>query len=192
MDRLHIRRARPDDTDTVVRILIASKEGSFPDTIEDHDRDVAFWTRRWRDYLVRGSLPFSFLGDGWAFLAEVDGAPVGYVAYHHTRRLGTDAELQNIYLLKEWQGKGIGTHLLGVVSHRLAADGSESMCVGYDSNSPYKRFYLKHGAVETSPGAPWAIWHDVKELATRLPRPREELLLELGGQPRWMRRGQFR
>jgi hypothetical protein len=35
---MHIRRAGVRDTDTVVRILIASKEASFPDTIDDHYR----------------------------------------------------------------------------------------------------------------------------------------------------------
>jgi len=86
------------------------------------------------DSTQRGSVPFSIFGDGWVFLAA--------------------AELQNIYLLKEWQGQGIGTHLLGIVAHRLAADGSRSMCVGYDSNSPYKRFYFKYGAIETAPASP--------------------------------------
>jgi GNAT superfamily N-acetyltransferase len=189
---INIRRADVRDTDIVVRILIASKEASFPDTIDDHDRDVAFWSRRWRDYIVRGRLPFALLGDGWVFLAEVEGTPVGYIAYHHTRRLGTDAELQNIYILREWQDNGIGTRLLGVVAHRLAADGSRSMCVGYDSNSPYKRFYLKHGAVETSPGAAWSIWHDIPRLASRLPPPPAELMIDLRGQPRCLRPAQFR
>lgn len=185
---LEIRRAGIRDADTVVRILIASKEASFPDTIEDHDRDVAFWTRRWRDYIARGRLPFSILGDGWVFLAEVGEVPVGYIAYHHTRRLETDAELQNIYVLKEWQRKGIGTSLLSVVAHRLAADGSRSMCVGYDSNSPYKNFYFSHGAIEASPGAPWSIWHDVPALASRLPTPPADLMTDLRGHPQRVRR----
>lgn len=189
---LTIRRADVRDTEIVVRILIKSKEASFPDTIDDHDRDVAFWTRRWRRYIIRGRLPLAFLGDGWVFLAEVNGSPVGYIAYHHTNRLGTDAELQNIYILREWQNTGIGTRLLGVVAYRLAADGSQSMCVGYDSTSPYKRFYFKHGAMETSPGAPWSIWHDVSGLASRLPRPPAELMVNLRGRPRWLRPGQCR
>lgn len=182
-----IRRAKAGDTDTVVRILIASKEASFPETIDDHDRDVRFWTRRWRDYILRGSLPFALFGDGWVFLAEIAGQPVAYVAYHHTRRHGTEAELQNIYVLKEWQRKGIGTHLLGVVAHRLQADGSRRMCVGFDADSPYKHFYMKHGAVETEPGSPWAIWHDVGALASRLPMPSAPLMSDLRGQPRWLR-----
>jgi GNAT superfamily N-acetyltransferase len=183
-----IRRATASDTDTVVTILIASKEASFPDTVDAHDRDVQFWTDRWRGYIADGSQARQSAGDGWVFLAEVGGGPVGYVAYHHTTRHGTDAELQNIYVLKEMQGRGIGTHLLGVVAHRLHADGSRTMCVGYDSDSPYKRFYLKHGAVETKPGSPWAIWPDVGRLAARLPRPPDALMTGLRDEPKsWLR-----
>lgn len=171
-----IRLAKVGDSDTIVGILIASKEESFPETVDDHDRDEKFWADRWRGYIAHGSRAQKSLGDGWVFLAETDGGPVGYVAYHHTTRHDTDAELQNIYVLKDWQGRGIGTHLLGTVAHRLQADGSRRMCVGYDSESPYQRFYMKHGAVELAPGSPWAIWHDLVGLAARLPRPDDELM----------------
>jgi hypothetical protein len=87
------------------------------------------------------------------------------------------------------QGRGVGTHLLGTVAHRLVADGSRSMCVGYDSGSPYKRFYMKYGAVETEAGSPWAIWHDVAALAALLPRPGEALLRGLHERRgSWLRR----
>ena len=168
-----IRPATIGDVDTVVAILIASKAASFPAAIDGHDRDVGFWARRWRGYIASGSRAQGARGDGFVFLAEVAGTPVGYVAYHHTTRLGTDAELQNIYLLKNAQGRGIGTALLGVVAHRLRIDGSRTMCVGFDQHSPYTRFYLKHGAVLDGP---WGIWRDVVGLAEQLPRPTDSLL----------------
>ncbi len=186
---LTLRLATAEDVDTVVRILIASKEASFPDTVDDHDRDVPFWTSRWHGYITRGSKAQQSLGDGWVFLAEIEGRAVGYVAYHHTTRHGTDAELQNIYVLKDAQRHGVGTRLLGVVAHRLRADGSQSMCVGYDAGSPYTRFYFKHGAVEIAPGAPWAAWHDVTALAARLPAPDGRLMTELSRPRSWWRRG---
>jgi hypothetical protein len=58
------------------------------------------------------------------------------------------------------------------------------MCVGYDSDSPYQRFYMKHGAVETEPGSPWAIWPDVGGAAARLPRPPDELMANLHERPK--------
>jgi GNAT superfamily N-acetyltransferase len=180
----HIRRATADDTGTIVQVLIASKAASFPDTVDDHDRDVAFWTDRWHGYITSGSRAQKALGDGWVFLAEQGGQAVGYIAYHHTTRLGTNAELQNIYVLREKQGLGIGSRLLGTIAHRLAADGSRTMCVGFDADSPYKRFYLKHGAVETTPGASWAIWRDVGALAARFPPPSQALMADLRKAPK--------
>jgi GNAT superfamily N-acetyltransferase len=185
-----IRRATAADVDAIVRILIETKEASLPGTIDDHDRDVVFWTRRWRRYVERGSRAQYSLGDGFVFLAENDGVPIGYAAYHHTRRFGTDAELQNIYVLEAWQRRGVGSQLLAVVAHRLVKDGSKTMCVGFDADSPYRRFYAKHGA--EIDGA-WAIWRDAGALAARLPRP-DEPLLDLGVRRRapwwtrlWMR-----
>ena len=65
-----IRLAKVGDTDTVVRILIASKEESFPDTVDDHDRDERFWADRWRGYIANGSRAQKSLGDGWVFLGR--------------------------------------------------------------------------------------------------------------------------
>jgi GNAT superfamily N-acetyltransferase len=175
-----------DDVDTIVRILIDTKASSSPTTIDDHDRDVPFWTERWRRYIERGSRARQSLGDGYVFIAEDIAderrVAIGYAAYHHTRRFNTDAELQNIYVLKEWQRRGIGTRLLGVVAHRLVKDGSKTMCVGFDADSPYKQFYAKYGA--EIDGA-WAIWRDVARLAEQLPRPPlmpliDEALLDVG------------
>jgi GNAT superfamily N-acetyltransferase len=180
----HLRRACVADTQTVVRILIESKAASFPDTIDAHDRDVAFWTRRWSGYIASGSRAQQSRGDGWVFLAEIDGLPVGYIAYHHTTRHGTDAELQSLYVLQPWQRHGVGTHLLGTVAHRLHADGSRTMCVGFDAASPYTQFYWKHGAIQIEPDSPWAIWPDLGALAAQLPRPSDELLAELRQTPK--------
>jgi GNAT superfamily N-acetyltransferase len=157
-----IRPATVSDVDTIVRILIASKEASFPHLIDDHDRNARFWKRRWRGYLKHGSRAQQSLGDGFVFIAERDGVPVGYAAYHHTTRHGCDAELQNTYVLREAQGQGIGSALLRLIAERLVDEGSRTMCVGYDGENPYKCFYFKHGAVEIEPG--WATWRDVSTI----------------------------
>jgi GNAT superfamily N-acetyltransferase len=165
---LCIRDATPADTDTLVAILIATKEGSFPDLVDDHDRDVRFWTDRWRGYLTQGSSAQMSRGDGFALLAEIGDRPVGFAAYHHTSRHGADAELQAIFVRTEAQGQGVGTELLRLIGGRLHAEGSRTMCVGYDPRNPYSRFYRKHGAVEISPH--WALWRDVSRLAAERAR----------------------
>ena len=159
MKAFDLRDASAADAEVIVAILIASKEGSFPALLTAHDRDVGFWTDQWRRYLSDGSRAQQSRGDGFALLAESNGRPVGFAGYHHTTRHGADAELQSIYVLPDAQGCGAGTALLWAIVGRLEAEGSRSLCVGYDPRNPYKRFYLKHGAVEINPH--WAKWHDL-------------------------------
>lgn len=163
---IRIRRATPSDAALIVGLLIASKEASFPDTIDPHDRDEAFWLARWSGYLTEGSRARGSLGDGFALIGELDDVPVGFAAYHHTRRFGTEAELQSIYVLKDAQGRGVGTALLREIAGRLAADGTRTMCVGHATGSRYNRFYQKHGA--TPIGPEYSAWRDVGALAARL------------------------
>jgi hypothetical protein len=36
------------------------------------------------------------------------------------------------------------------------------------------------------------VWHDLRALTSRFPRPPEELMTELNGQPKWLRPGRLR
>ncbi|HXY19374.1 MAG TPA: GNAT family N-acetyltransferase [Gemmatimonadales bacterium] len=156
---IEIRPATPADAEAIAAVRTASRERSLPELVDAHDRDAGFWTERWRRYIERGSAAQHARGDGWAFVAEADDGPVGFAAYHHTARHGCDAELESIYVLREAQGRGVGTALLWRIGERLVGEGSRSLCVGYDPRNPYKRFYLKHGAVEINPH--WAAWRDL-------------------------------
>jgi GNAT superfamily N-acetyltransferase len=156
---LEIREATTADVDTIVDILIATKEASLLGLITDHDRNKSFWTERWHKYLSEGSSAQQSRSDGFALIAEEGGRPLGFAAYHHTSRHDTDVELESIYVLKTAQRKGVGTALLREVIGRLVTGGDRSMCVGYDPLNPYKAFYLKHGAAEINPH--WAVWRDI-------------------------------
>jgi hypothetical protein len=104
-------------------------------------------------------------GDGWVFLAEVE--VFRRLCITTTRGDGTDANSEH---LRAQSGRTqCRTHLLGVVAHRLLADGSRTMCVGYDSAS-HAAVSQKYSAVETGP-APQAIWLDVGELPLDYRRP---------------------
>jgi GNAT superfamily N-acetyltransferase len=160
----HIRIAHVDDVDEIVSIFVSTKMSSMPELVESHDLDIPFLTSRWSSYIREGSQAQMATGDGFAFIAEVDNQPVAFAAYHHTRRHGAQAELQAIYVKKEVQGQGLGTELLSTIALRLFEEGSFTMCVGYDPRNPYKRFYLRHGAIEINPH--WSFWPDVSVIAT--------------------------
>jgi ankyrin repeat protein/GNAT superfamily N-acetyltransferase len=148
--------ASPDDAAEIARVMIRTKQESFAQPLDPHDCDFDFCFDRWQRYLQQGSGAQQSLGDGFVILAKRGGQLIGFAAYHHTRRLECDAELQAIYVLSGHQARGTGTKLLSEILRRLAADGSRSLCVGYAPGNPYKRFYAKHGAVEINPH--WAVW----------------------------------
>jgi GNAT superfamily N-acetyltransferase len=165
------RDAGPEDADQIVHLLIRTKEESLPALTDDHDRNFAFWHDRWRRYIRDGAggRVQKALGDSCMVLAERGGRLVGFAAYHHTRRWHCDAELESMYVSPDCQHQGIGTELLRVIIERLRAEGSSSMCVGYNPRNPYKRFYWKHGATEINPH--WAAWRSLPEIGGRTPRP---------------------
>jgi GNAT superfamily N-acetyltransferase len=153
---IRLRDAQPDDARTIARLLIQTKEESIPQLIDNHDRDLDLGQERWLRYLRDGSTAQKSRGDGFGILAESASDPIGFAAYHHTYRWDCDAELQSLYVRLPWQRQGVGSTLLREVMRQLRAEGSRSLCVGFSSDNPYKRFYFKHGAVAINPH--WAFW----------------------------------
>ena len=164
MNSLSYRDALPEDAHSIARLLIETKEISLPQTITEHDRDFDFWRDRWVRYIRDGSTAQMARGDGCVILAECAGDLVAFAAYHHTTRFDCHAELQSMYVLPSHQNRGIGRELLRLIVNRLQADGSQSLCVGYSPQNPYRRFYLKHGAVEINPH--WAAWRPLRQIGS--------------------------
>ena len=161
-----IRTATAADVPGIVSILIDTKHAVFPDRLSVHDGNVEFWTARWQRYITEGATAQESLGGSFTFVAEQAGRPIGFAAFHFTRRHGVEAELQSIYVLPAAHGHGVGTRLLQTVAAELLRHDRRSMCVGYDPANPFKRFYFKHGAVEIDPH--WAKWEDVSQICATM------------------------
>ena len=161
--RIGFRDARPQDAVEIVRLLIRTKQESLPHLTDAHDRDFDFWHDRWFRYINDGSNAQKALCDSFTLLGEAAGELVGFAAYHHTRRWDCDAEIESMYVLPGRQNGGLGGTLLCMIVQRLRAEGSHSLCVGYDPRNPYKRFYLKCGAVEVNPHR--ALWRSLPEIS---------------------------
>ncbi|HXH69554.1 MAG TPA: 3-deoxy-manno-octulosonate cytidylyltransferase [Pyrinomonadaceae bacterium] len=82
------------------------------------------------------------------FVAEnsIDGI-VGFADFGKAREseFAFEAELYAIYLLREFQGKGIGENLFRLCQKEMIADGFNSMYLMALEVSPYKSFYEKMG-----------------------------------------------
>jgi GNAT superfamily N-acetyltransferase len=121
--------------------------------------DVQRLTNRWDGYVRRVQHPRHALEPRILFAALADSRLVGYIAGHFSQRYDTQGELQSIYVLKNYQGCGIGTALLERLAGWFVENKRRSVCVGVDPANPYKRFYEKHGARYINEH--WLAWGDI-------------------------------
>jgi len=85
------------------------------------------------------------------WLAEADGDAVGYAlagpcGLPHADVTNRCGELKRLYLLKAWQGGGLGARLFEAVEAWLQAQGAENVWIGvWSENFGAQRFYARHG-----------------------------------------------
>jgi ribosomal protein S18 acetylase RimI-like enzyme len=148
---LQIRRADKRDAATVALIGRVTFRETFGHLFENHAGDLrAYLDRTFNVAKIECSL-LQARNSYW--LALVDGLPVGYAKLKYPSpalRLGADlaAQLQKIYLLKEFAGQGIGDPLLETVLAHASMLNPE--CVWLDvlkQNERAIRFYQKRGFV---------------------------------------------
>jgi len=114
---------------------------------------------RWDGYVRRVQNPQHALEPRILFAAFATSQMVGYIAGHFSGRHGAQGELQSLYVLKDYQGQGIGTCLLARLAHWFVAHDRRTVCVGIHPDNPYKRFYEKHGARYINKH--WLVWDDI-------------------------------
>lgn len=145
------------DIDELTSVEIESKRQSLH-VIDELSVNPAIRRYRWETYFG-GLAPASAKPERIVFKAVVDGKIIGYVAGHLTTRYDKDAEIQNFYLLKQYQRQGIGTELLRHFLTWLHQYPVKSLCVGIDDGNPYQRFYYKHGGAYLNDH--WIHWEDI-------------------------------
>ncbi|HEY0461108.1 MAG TPA: 3-deoxy-manno-octulosonate cytidylyltransferase [Pyrinomonadaceae bacterium] len=137
------RRAAIEDVPQAARVHVESWQKSFRgiappeflDAMSVEKRKTAFGERFFdEDYRM--------------FVAESEtGEIIGFADFGEARRdfAGYETELFAIYLLPEFQGKGIGARLFETGVRDLAARGFKSMFLEALKDSPYRNFYEKMG-----------------------------------------------
>jgi GNAT superfamily N-acetyltransferase len=143
-----IRPAVPDDLLGLARVHVATWQSTYRGLVPDArldtltvENDIASGFGRWlkspepgRVYLV------AHRSEG-----EIVGFAIGGPNRHPED--GFSGELGAIYILKEHQGQGIGSALVGHVARHLLATGRSDMIVWVIAENPYRRFYEKLGGV---------------------------------------------
>lgn len=87
-------------------------------------------------------------------VATFDGDPIAYAKLTPLRALAPDPqdgslELQQIYVLKSWQGKGVAEELMSwALEAARKSAAAELYLTVFDHNERAKRFYSRHGFEE--------------------------------------------
>ena len=133
----------PEDAASIARVHVESWRTTYRGLVPDAylaALNVEERTHRWREILNLA---------GQTTVAEVEGAVVGFISGGPIHELvdGYDAEVYAIYLLQEFQGKGIGRALLLDLARRLDEVGFRSLAVWVIEKNPATRFYERSGAI---------------------------------------------
>ena len=147
MNDVLIRPAAVADAEGIAKIHVnAWKEtyrGLMPDSVLD-TLSIERRTDQWKTILANPDDVYHL-----AFVAERNVKIIGFANYGKERE-GDQAyqgELYAIYLLKEFQGQGIGKALMQKTVEGLLALEIESMLVWVLADNPYREFYKRLGGV---------------------------------------------
>jgi len=137
-----VRRAGPADAEVAGRLLF-----DFNTEFETPTPDADAFAEQFRDLLGHDDVVVLLSGDesptGFAFLTL---RPTPYYD-------GPLAQLEELYVVPDLRGGGIGTALLTASVEAVRAAGSEEMHIGVDEvDTDTRRFYERHGFVNIEAG----------------------------------------
>jgi ribosomal protein S18 acetylase RimI-like enzyme len=143
-----VRPATAADAAAIAAVHIAAWRETYADLLPAaflDGFDVVDRAARWRR-IIGGP------NDLGTFVAEIDGAVVGFASACPQRKAGLradgfDAELATVYLLRRAQRRGLGRRLVAACAGTLQARGVVAMSLWvFRDNGPARAFYAALGA----------------------------------------------
>jgi ribosomal protein S18 acetylase RimI-like enzyme len=142
-----IREATPGDIPGIARVHVDTWRTTYPGIVPaEHLAQLSYERSkaRWRDHLA------GMAGRRFAYVAEDAGRIIGLTSGGPERDglPGYDGELYGLYLLADYQRRGIGRALTLTVARRLVAEGFKAMVIWVLRNNLNARaFYEALGGV---------------------------------------------
>ena len=128
---IHIRRAKPDDANTLTEIAHAAKRHwGYPEN----------WITQWQSDLT---ITPDFINQNTVFVAEIDDRIAGCCALAIS---GPLAELEHMWVRPEHMGTGLGRRLFEQVTSEATARSLPALELSADPNAA--GFYRHMGAVQ--------------------------------------------
>jgi GNAT superfamily N-acetyltransferase len=138
---MRIRVAQPDDAAALARVHVDTWRTTYSGIVPDaHLASLSYEQReqRWRDSLAAPG------ADTCLYVATDDSGRVIGFASGGPERTGDptyQGELYAIYVLKEYQQRGIGRQLAAAVVNYLLRMGLQSMLIWVLTQNPSRKFY---------------------------------------------------
>ncbi|GAA0595941.1 GNAT family N-acetyltransferase [Virgibacillus siamensis] len=140
-----IRKACYEDATAIADIHVNSWKSTYTDLLEEKDlSNMTYENRRalWETVLrmqKREQLTFVIHNEE-RIVGFISGGP------ERTKKFNYDGEIYTIYLLDEFQKKGLGSRLLNVFSEGMKNLGYQSLLVWILKQNPSSRFYERYNA----------------------------------------------
>jgi L-amino acid N-acyltransferase YncA len=145
---LHIRQARLEDAREIAHVRVITWRATYRNLLpEDVLANLSYEKSEetWREILTSNQR------QGYAFVAEdhETGQVVGFAIGGPERNadLLYQGELYAIYILPEYQGKGLGRRLAASVARSLLKAGMKSMLIWMLDGNPADGFYRTMGGI---------------------------------------------
>ncbi len=139
---MKIREAFVEDAPAIARVTVDTWKTAYRGIINDNYLDNLTYEEReegWRGF------PFN---DSFIYVAEDENHNIiGFAAAGPERESHPTfkGELYAIYIYQEYQNQGIGSALFRSVAQKFIQSGINTLLLWVLSDSPYRRFYERHG-----------------------------------------------
>lgn len=140
-----IRKATFEDAETIASIHVKSWKSTYSELLDEKDMsNITYENRKtlWETILkleMNGTYTL-VIHDEQQIVGFVSGGP------ERTKRFNYESEIYNIYLLEEFQKKGLGARLLNAFAREMKSTGSNSILVWVITQNPSSRFYERYNA----------------------------------------------
>jgi L-amino acid N-acyltransferase YncA len=136
--KVTIRKAGLPDVKQMAKVHVDSWRTTYKGIVSDEY--LKSLTYENREKLWEGALSQEVY---YVWVAEVKGEVIGFVSggKERTNQYGYDGELYAIYLLSEYQRKGIGNKLVNSLAMNLKESGFTSLLVWVLADNPSVQFY---------------------------------------------------
>lgn len=138
-----IRKANPEDAPGIAKVHIDTWRSTYTGIIPNDYLDELSYDHAENIWRERIASPEPM---GLIYVAEIQGGDiVGFVTGgpERTEEYSFDGEIYAIYVLKAFQGRGIGRRLTAAICQQLAQEGCQSLLMWVLEKNPSRGFYEK-------------------------------------------------